>query len=184
MNPETPERENRHKMGYALYNMRQIAVSVFLLSSAALLSFGADKYSGPAAGQGGRAVSDARRHAHRNRSGRGARGDKKDSTVAVVPGPSSPAKTPLAEPIFILRTEKLVPERLSAFKMEVKNGNREVIISQKKGRNAQRPIYLNVTRLGDNLYKVEVDQRLENGQYTLSPEGSNQTFSFEVYCSF
>jgi len=65
--------------------------------------------------------------------------------------------------------------------MDVKNGNREVVISQKKQRSSQKPIYLNVTRLGDGLFKVEVDQSLENGQYTLSPDKSNQTFSFEVY---
>ena len=106
---------------------------------------------------------------------------RKDTTVAMVPGAAARAKTPLAEPIFIMRTEKLSAEKLSAFKMDVKNGNREVVISQKKQRNAAKPIYLNVTRLGDNLWKVEVDQTLENGQYTLSPEGSNQTFSFEVY---
>jgi hypothetical protein len=106
---------------------------------------------------------------------------RKDATVAVVPGASSKAKTPLAEPIFIIRTEKLSAEKLAAYKMDVKNGNREVVISQKKQRNSPKPIYLNATRLGDNLWKVEVDQNLENGQYTLSPEGSNQTFSFEVY---
>lgn len=106
---------------------------------------------------------------------------RKDATVAIVPGTAARAKTPLAEPIFIMRTEKLSAEKLSAFKMDVKNGNREVVISQKKQRNNSKPIYLNATRLGDNLWKVEVDQTLENGQYTLSPEGSNQTFSFEVY---
>ncbi len=106
---------------------------------------------------------------------------RKDATIAVVPGAAARAKTPLAEPIFIMRTEKLSAEKLSAFKMDVKNGNREVVISQKKQRNASKPIYLNATRLADNLWKVEVDQSLENGQYTLSPEGSNQTFSFEVY---
>jgi len=106
---------------------------------------------------------------------------RKDATVAVIPGASARAKTPLAEPIFIIRTDKLSAERLGAFKMEVKNGNREVVIAQKKQKSAPKQIYLNATRLADNLWKVEVDQTLENGQYTLSPEGSNQTFSFEVY---
>jgi hypothetical protein len=106
---------------------------------------------------------------------------RKDATTAVLPGAASHARTPLAEPIFLLRAEKLVPERIQAYKLEVKNGNREVTISQKRSRNASRPIFLNVTRLGDGLYKIEVDQMLENGQYCLSPEGSNTAFSFEVY---
>jgi hypothetical protein len=106
---------------------------------------------------------------------------KKDTTVAVVPGAAARARTPLAEPVFIIRTEKLSAEKISAFKMDVKNGNREVVVSQKKQRNSPKPIYVNATRLGDNLWKLEVDQILDIGQYTLSPEGSNQTFSFEVY---
>jgi hypothetical protein len=107
--------------------------------------------------------------------------NRKDNVFAIVPGPAASAKTPLAEPIFIIKTEKISAERLAAFKMDVKNGNREVLIGGKKNKKAGAPIYLNVTRLADNLYKVEVDQILENGQYTLSPEGSNEVFSFEVY---
>lgn len=106
---------------------------------------------------------------------------RKDATVAVVPGNASKARTPLAEPIFILRAEKLVPERIQAYKLEVKNGTREVTIGLKRGKNSARPIFLNVTPLTGGLYKIEVDQPLENGQYCLSPEGSNATFSFEVY---
>jgi len=107
--------------------------------------------------------------------------NRKDTTYAIVPGAAAAAKTPIAEPIFIMKTEKLSAERLAAFKMEVKNGNREVLIGGKKSKKMGPPIYLNVTRLADNLYKIEVDQVLENGQYTLSPEGSNEVFSFEVY---
>ena len=106
---------------------------------------------------------------------------RKDTTIAVLPGASSRARTPLAEPIFLLRAEKLVPDRIQAYKLDVKNGNREVTISQRRSRNGARPIFLNVTRLGDGLFKIEVDQMLENGQYCLSPDGSNTTFSFEVY---
>jgi len=107
--------------------------------------------------------------------------NRKDTTYAIVPGAAATAKTPLAEPIFIMKTDKLSAERLAAFKMDVKNGNREVMIGGKKSKKSGPPIYLNVTRLADNLYKIEVDQVLENGQYTLSPDGSNQVFSFEVY---
>lgn len=140
----------------------------------------ADKYNGPRPPKPDLPYLVHADHLIPTEVGEAREDSRKDQTVAIVPGISSPAKTPLAEPIFILQAEKLVPERLSAYKMEVKNGSREVIVSGKKVKNA-RPIYLNVTRLGDNLYRIEVDQILENGQYTLSPEGSNQTFSFEVY---
>jgi hypothetical protein len=106
---------------------------------------------------------------------------RKDAGVAMVAGASSPAKTPLAEPIFLVKTNQLAPDKLAAYKFEVKNGNREVVVSHKKQKNAAKPIHLTVTKLDDNLFKVEVDQPLENGEYTISPEGSNDTFNFQVY---
>ena len=33
----------------------------------------------------------------------------------------------------------------------------------------------------DKLYKIEVSDSLEPGEYTLTPEGSNQVFCFQVY---
>lgn len=106
---------------------------------------------------------------------------RKDGTAYVVAGAQSTAKTPLAEPIFLVKTEKLVPEKLSAYRMEVRNGNREVVIPQKKVKNPPKPVPLKVTRLDEGLYRIEVDQPLENGEYTLSPDGSNDAFCFQIY---
>ena len=106
---------------------------------------------------------------------------RKDASVATIPGASSPVKTPLAEPIFLVKTNQLLPDKLAAYKFEVKNGNREVVIGHKKQKNVARPIFLMITKLDDNLYRVEVDQPLENGEYTISPEGSNDTFNFQIY---
>jgi hypothetical protein len=106
---------------------------------------------------------------------------RKDASIATIPGASSPAKTPLAEPIFLVKTNRLLPDKLAAYKFEVKNGSREVVIGHKKQKNVAKPIFLMVTKLDDNLYRVEVDQPLENGEYTISPEGSNDTFNFQVY---
>lgn len=106
---------------------------------------------------------------------------RKDATVAIMAGASSPVKTPLAEPIFLFKSSRISPDKLAAYKLEVKNGAREVTVSHKKAKNVAKPIYLNVTKLDEGLYKIEVDQPLENGEYTLSPEGSNDTFSFQIY---
>lgn len=109
-------------------------------------------------------------------------GNRKDETTYSIPGASSSARTPLPEPIFLLETKNLSPERIGLFRLEVKNGRREVTVSQRRRKSA-RPLRLAVTRLDDNLYRIEVDENLglENGQYALSPEGSNQVFCFEVY---
>jgi hypothetical protein len=55
-----------------------------------------------------------------------------------------------------------------------------VVFSRKKG--SARPLLLTVNRLtNDGLYRVEAAGSLENGEYSLSPEGSNQVFCFQVY---
>jgi hypothetical protein len=106
---------------------------------------------------------------------------RKDASVAIIPGATSPAKTPLAEPVFLLKSNQVMPGKLAAYKFEVKNGNREVVVSHKKQKGVAKPIHLQVTKLDDNLYRVEIDQPLENGEYTISPEGTNDTFNFQVY---
>jgi hypothetical protein len=107
--------------------------------------------------------------------------NRKDDLLYVVAGATSSAKTPLASPVFLLQADKLVPDKLQLYKLESKNGGREVLFSHKKKQTAM-PIRIEVTRLGsDNLYKIEVNDSLENGEYSLTPDGSNQVFCFQVY---
>ncbi len=104
----------------------------------------------------------------------------KNETVYTIPGASSPARTPLAEPIFLFESEKIKPEALQLYRLEVRGGNREVVTSRKK---AARPLRLMVTRLDQGLYRLEVNEGmgLENGEYALTPSESNAVFCFEVY---
>jgi len=104
---------------------------------------------------------------------------RKDDTLYVVEGANSNARTPLAEPIFVFQSDKIRADKLSLYKLESKSGRREILFKKKEG---ARPIRMEVTRIGpDNLYKLEVEDTLENGEYSLSPEGSNQVFCFAVY---
>ncbi|MGE5570442.1 MAG: hypothetical protein ACM3S5_15505 [Rhodospirillales bacterium] len=107
---------------------------------------------------------------------------KKDDYIYTIAGSASPARTPLAEPIFLLLSEKLSPDSLELYRLEVKGGNRQVTVSPNRKRSA-RPLRLTVTRLADKLYRLEVNEGLglENGEYSLSPNGSNTVFCFEVY---
>ncbi|HYP05163.1 MAG TPA: hypothetical protein VER03_02925 [Bryobacteraceae bacterium] len=107
--------------------------------------------------------------------------ERKDVVIATIPGASSPVKTPLSEPIFIIKTDKLVVDKIQAYRLQVKNGQREVVVNAKNVKNVQRPLHLQVTKLDERLYRVEVDEALENGEYSLSPDGSDETFSFQVY---
>src|SRR5579871_58847 len=103
---------------------------------------------------------------------------KKDEILYMIEGASSPARTPLAAPIFLLQADKLSPDRLGLYKLEVKNGHREVLTSPKHPLKGIRTV---VSRLGGNLYRIEVDESLEPGEYAFSPEGPNTVFCFQVY---
>lgn len=106
---------------------------------------------------------------------------KKNETTYTIPGASSPARTPLAEPIFMMESDKIQPERLELYRMEVKGGHREVNMSQKRTRTGSHALRLSVTRLDKDLYRIEASETLEDGEYSLSPSGSDQVFCFEVY---
>lgn len=106
---------------------------------------------------------------------------KKSDTTYVIDGAESKAKTPLAEPIFILETQQLSAEGLELYRLTVRNGRREVSLSGKRRKGEPKPLHLLVTKLADRLYRVEADEHLEPGQYSLSPNGSNRVFCFEVF---
>jgi hypothetical protein len=74
-------------------------------------------------------------------------------------------------------TDQIQADHLQLFKLQSKGGQREVLI-RRKNKLVAHPIRLNVTRLDENLYKIEVDEILENGEYSLSPTDSNQDVLF------
>lgn len=102
----------------------------------------------------------------------------KNANNYTIDGAASPTRTPLAEPIFILQSNMITPDSLELYKLEVKGGHRELSLG--RGRNS-KALHLSVTRLAQGLYRVEVDEELEDGEYVLSPMGSNRVFCFEVY---
>jgi len=105
---------------------------------------------------------------------------KKDDTTFSVPGAASPVRTPLAEPIFLLRSEKIKPDALELYRFEVKNGRRQLTLTKKR-KDSSGPFHLSITKLDKDLYRVEADEALENGEYSLSPNGSNAVFCFQIY---
>jgi hypothetical protein len=106
----------------------------------------------------------------------------KDGLTYVIAGANSSARTPLASPIFLLETEKLKAEKLQLYMLETREGHREITFFEKKKKKNPRPFILEVKRLtSDNLFRVEVDEGLEKGEYSLTPEGSNQVFCFQIF---
>jgi hypothetical protein len=104
---------------------------------------------------------------------------KKDDVTYVIAGAASSARTPLASPIFLLQFDKLVATKLSLYKLESRNGRREITFSPKK---QPKNIRVELTHLNTSkLYRLEVEESLEPGEYAFSPDGSNQVFCFQVY---
>lgn len=103
---------------------------------------------------------------------------RNDYVLYTAPGESSPAKTPLALPIFLLKAEKLNPESLPMYRLEPKEGRREITLAGKKNAGA---IHVLVTRLTTNgLFRLEVTDGLDSGQYFLSLNGTNRGFCFTI----
>ncbi len=106
---------------------------------------------------------------------------KKNDTTYSIAGASSSARTPMAEPVFIIDARQVAPDKMELYKLEVKNGNREVLLSNKARKGSNRALHLRVTKLDGHLYKVEVAETLEDGEYALTPSGDNRVFCFAVY---
>jgi hypothetical protein len=104
----------------------------------------------------------------------------KSDSVYTIPGATSTARTPMAEPVFLFESDKIAAESLQLFRMDVKGGNREVVVGKRK---SGRPLHVSVKPLGGRLYRIEVNEGLglEDGEYSLSPESSNKVFCFAVY---
>jgi len=105
---------------------------------------------------------------------------RKDDQWATVKGASSPVRTPLAEPFFIMEQSKVDARQMELYKVEPKNGQREVLLARKK-KGGSRPVRIMVSPMGERLYRIDVNETLENGEYCLSPNGSNQVYCFQVY---
>src|SRR5215203_2126585 len=133
-----------------------------LLTCSAL--FAAEKYNGPRPPKADLPYLVHADNLIETEVGKAQSSEKKDTVVATLPGAASPMKTPMSEPVFLIKTDKLLVDKLQAYRLEVKNGQREVVVDAKKLKNVQRPIHLQVTKLDDKLYRVEVDEILENGE--------------------
>ena len=97
-----------------------------------------------------------------------------------VPGATSPARTPLAVPEFYYLAEKLPPSTLQLYRFETVNGRREIVIRKKKKILAE-PYRVSLFLVKDKLVRLRVNDTLTEGEYCLTPDGSNAVFCFTVY---
>ena len=106
--------------------------------------------------------------------------EKKKELLYTIEGPSSGVETPMARPEFVIRAERLDPGRLRLYRFESKNGRREILLRKKK-KLVARTYFLSLDSLGEGVYRIRVDDVLDNGEYCLTADGSNDVFCFTVY---
>ncbi len=106
--------------------------------------------------------------------------ERKKELFYTIEGSSSGVETPMARPEFVVRVQELDPGRLRLYRFESKDGRREILLRKKK-KLVARTYFLSVDALGEGVYRVRVDDVLDNGEYCLTPDGSNNVFCFTVY---
>src|ERR1039457_6607277 len=65
---------------------------------------------------------------------------KKDDTTYVIDGANSTARTPRASPVFVMEAGKVPPAKLALYKLEIKEGRREIFFAPKKPPQAIRMV--------------------------------------------
>ena len=107
---------------------------------------------------------------------------QKKSSTFTIQGASSSAKTPLAEPIFILETKSLDPASLELWRFEVRNGERSVSVTggvHHKG--ASGPYHLTVTKIGDRLYRLEAEEMWRTANIRCHPRAPIRRSAFRFF---
>lgn len=105
---------------------------------------------------------------------------KKDDTIYTIAGDKSTSRTPLASPMLVIDADTLDATKLQLFRLEVKNGHREITF-KKKGKGSAMPLNIEVSKVRGSLFQIRVIDSLDPGEYSLSPDGSNDAFCFEVF---
>jgi hypothetical protein len=155
--------------------------STFLLSLGSALAFPQRKYDGPRPSKPDVLYLQHATNLIETEVIEAKEEKRKDDLVYFVPGASSSARTPMAEPIFLLESKSLLPDKLELYRFEVKNGRREVVRPAKRRKDSARPLHLSLRKLADGLYRVEANEFLANGEYAITPSDSNKVFCFQVY---
>lgn len=157
-----------------------IRLFVTLLAGAALLA-AQSRYDGPRPEKADLPYLLHARTLLETEAGEAQQSTDKRFTLYTVAGATSPARTPVPEPIFIFKSDRINADRLTLYKMTVEKGTRIIRFPDRPGKNSPKPVYLMVTPLEKGLFKVEVNEPIEDGEYCLTPEGVNTVYCFTAY---
>ncbi len=106
--------------------------------------------------------------------------ERRFDTVFAVPGEAAAARTPLASPIFVFDAGRIDAGKFQLYRLEAGAGHRELAV-QRRGRGGAKAFRINVYPVSGGVYRIEAAESLPNGEYALTPDGTNDVFCFTVY---
>jgi hypothetical protein len=101
-----------------------------------------------------------------------------------VAGATSRTRTPVPEPVFYFQSDKINPEHMVLYKMDTKSGQRTLTMPEQGRRKDTHPIFMLIDPVSSSvpgLWKIEVNEVIDPGEYCLSPEGVNTVYCFTEY---
>jgi len=98
-----------------------------------------------------------------------------------VEGATSSVRTPFAGPQLAFRPDKIDPRDLQLYRFESTGSRREIFLRKKK-KILVEPYRMSVLETEqDGVVQLRVNDGLPDGEYCITPEGSNAVFCFTVY---
>ncbi|MBV9406914.1 MAG: hypothetical protein JO211_16315 [Acidobacteriaceae bacterium] len=104
----------------------------------------------------------------------------KEGVTFSVTGTSSPARTPLPEPIIVFSQDKISAERLVLYHFEAAEGRRTARVG-KTDSDDEEDLRLTFRPLESGTYRIEASHMLSPGEYALHLPGGDTAFCFAVY---
>src|SRR3984893_2385342 len=96
------------------------------LALAAVCTYAAEKYDGPVPPKPDVPYLLHATNLVETELGQAKQENRKNDSTFIISGAASPARTPLAEPIFIIDARQISPESFELYRLDAKGGNREV----------------------------------------------------------
>jgi len=112
------------------------------------------------------------------------RSGSKDDTTITVSGTTSPARTPLPEPIFLFSPGQINAAQFELFRFHVTNGHREWSKNKQQNPQDEEPeeiLRLTLRPVAEGVIRIEAAEMLNPGEYALIPKDQKTAFCFTVF---
>jgi hypothetical protein len=112
------------------------------------------------------------------------RSSSKDDQTITVSGITSPARTPLPEPIFLFSPGQINANQFELLRFQVVNGRRQWTKGKQANPDDQEPegiLRLTLRPVAEGVIRIEAAEMLNPGEYALIPQGQNTAFCFTVF---